>query len=210
MKNFPRKNSSAYLNNIQYNNTNEDDDYIYENISLLSTKKKRITDFFCSLINTFSLIITSLYNIFWIYTFHQILPKIEEEQAKNCLDIFNWNQYYYIWVIISLTKAVFFLLCAQLSTGTEFDCNFFCLIMKILSSLIPCIMFVIKLPYYGPNSYTREADTGCFELYENLSFFYRYETYYLIFIVCLAISPILGAVAMAIKEYIKCLGEKND
>jgi hypothetical protein len=208
MKKFSRKGSSAYL--VDMDKDENDDEKFYENLNQNTSSKKKYTDIICNGINYISLILTAVYNIFWIFVFHQILPKLEDYSYKNCPEIFNWNNYYYTWVIISLSKAFIFLLCAKVSTGSEFDCNFFCLILKILSSLIPCILFVIKVPYYGPNTYDKENDGACNALYDNLSRFYRYENYYLIFIVCLCFTPILGGIAMSIKEYIKCLAEKSD
>lgn len=203
MKNFSRKGSSGYLN---YSDSYSDsDEKIYDNFYHSSGSKKKFTDIICGLINYASLIITLAYNIFWVITFHQILPKLEEEHISNCQDTYNWNNYYYIWTVISLTKALVFLLCAKFGSGSEFDCNFFCLLIKTLTSLIPCIFFVIKIPYYGPNTFDKEIDKNCFTLYDNLARFYRYETYYLIFVVAISLSPIIGASAMALKEYIKSL-----
>lgn len=208
MKKFTRKGSSAYLNNLD--KEENDDDKFYEKIYENTSNKKKFTDVICNYINIVSLLFTAIYNIFWIYVFYQILPKLEEEHYKNCQEVFNWNNYYYTWVIISLSKATIFLLCAKVSTGSEFDCNFFCLTLKIFSSLVPCILFVIKIPYFGPNTFDKFNDGSCFTLYDNMARFYRYETYYLIFVVCLCLLPILGGIGMSVKEYIKCLAEKSD
>ncbi len=212
MKNNFRKRSSSYL--YDYNkddNKDENNDEKYcEDLSKGISKKKKFTDLICSLINWVSLIVTTIYNVYWINLFHQILPNVEDDQLKNCQEVFNWNNYCYTWVIISISKAFILLLCSQLSTGSEFDCNFFCLSIKILSSFIPSIVFVMKIPYYGSNIFDSINDGACFSLYENLAKFYRYESNYLIFIVCLCTIPILGGIGMAIKEYVKCLAEKNE
>lgn len=203
MKNLTRKGSSGYL--ISNDSYSDNDEKFYENLNQYSNSKKRFTDVICGLINYVSLIITSAYNIFWVLNFHQILPKIEEDHITNCQEIFNWNNYYYIWVVISLIKAMLFLLCAKFGSSSEFDCNFFCLLLKTLSSLIPCVFFIIKIPYYGPNTFNIEKETACFDLYDNMVRFYRYETYYLIFVIGLCLSPIIGASGMGLKEYIKTL-----
>jgi len=208
MKKFSRKGSAGYLNQLEIEEN--DDDNFNENLQQNTSKKIKFTDIICFAINYVSLLITAIYNIFWIFIFHQILPNLADDSYKNCSEIFNWNNYYYTWVVISLSKAFIFLLGAKISTGSEFDCNFFCLILKVLSSLIPCIWFIIKIPYYGSNTFDKENDQGCYALYENLTRFYRYENYYLIFIVCLCFTPIFGGIAMAVKEYIKCLAEKSD
>ncbi len=218
MKNFSQRGSTAYIDKLEpslnyktYNqdNIDSDDDDFYNQLNQTKSSKKKFTDIICIYINYFSLILTALYNIFWIFNFHKILPNIEENSLKNCPEIFNWNNYYYTWVIISLSKAFIFLLCAKVSTEGEFDCNIFCLILKVVSSLIPCIFFVYEIPFYGQNAFSKEKDEACFILYNNMEKFYRWETYYLIIIVVLLLIPIIGALAMAFKEYVKSLGEEK-
>jgi hypothetical protein len=205
MSNFKRRGSYSYL-------TIEDDETEEKILEKLNSSYSRTkwTDRICFLINYCSLIITLIYNSYWIYIFQKFLPKIEEEQTKNCPVIMNWNNYYSTWVIISLLKAVFLLLFAPMGVGSEFDCNFFLLALKMLSSVIPCVFFILFIPYHGINIYNELKDGDCFKLYENLTLFYQWEKTYFIFIVCVLFSPVIGGLGMALKEYIKCLKEKND
>jgi len=207
MNSFKRKGSYSYLPNTD---NDETDEQILENLKNSSYSKTKITDRICFLINYTSLIITLIYNSYWIYNFQQLLPNINEEQTKNCPEVMNWNNYYSTWVIISLLKATFLLLFAPMGTGTEFDCNFFLLAIKMLSSVIPCIFFIFFIPYHGINSYNKITDVECYKLYENLTLFYQWEKTYFIFILIVINLPVVGGLGMALKEYIKCLKEKND
>ena len=204
MSNFKRRGSSAYLPNLD---NSQSDDLILESIVTARTKW---TDKICLLINYCSLIITLIYNSYWIYIFQNLLPNIQEEQSKNCLIVINWNYYYSTWVIVSLIKATFLLLFAPMGVGSEFDCNFFLLIIKILSSIVPCVFFILFIPYHGTNSYNKTTDGECFNLYENLTLSYQWEKTYFMFILFVIVLPVIGGLGMAIKEYVKCLKEKNE
>jgi hypothetical protein len=207
MSNLKRQRSYSYIPNTD---NEESFDKILENINKSSKTRTYFTDKICFLINYCSLIVTLIYNSYWVYIFQQFLPNIKEEQTKNCPNDINWNHYYSTWVIISSIKAIFLLFFARIGVGSEFDCNFFLLAIKMLSSVIPSICFIIFIPYYGVNIYDKINDWECFKLYENLSLFYKWEKIYFIFIIIIINIPIIGALAMALKEYLKSLKEKND
>jgi hypothetical protein len=207
MSKLKRQASYSYVPNTD---NQESYDEILENLNKSSKTRTYFTDRICFLINYCSLIVTLLYNAYWIYIFRQFLPNINEEQTNNCPNDFNWNHYYSTWVIISSIKAIFLLFFARMGVGSEFDCNFFLLAIKMLSSVIPSICFIIFIPYHGINTYDLINSELCYKLYENLTMFYQWEKTYLIFILIIINMPIIGALAMALKEYLKCLKEKND
>ena len=207
MSSFKRKGSYSYLPNTDNNESYEE---ILENLNRSTNSRTKFTDKICLLINYISLIITLIYNSYWIYIFQALLPNISEEQIKNCQIIMNWNYYYSTWVIVSLIKAVFLLLFAPMGLGSEYDCNFFLLAIKILSSVIPCICFIFLIPYHGINSYDKITERECYNLYEHMSSFYKWEKIYFIFILFVINLPVIGGLGMALKEYIKCLKEKNE
>lgn len=206
MSSLKRKGSYSYL---PVDDESETDEQILQKLDN-SYSRTKWTDRICFLINYTSLIITLLYNAYWIYNFQKILPNINEDQTKNCPAVMNWNNYYSTWVIISVIKAVFLLLFAPMGVGSEFDCNFFLLAIKMLSSVIPCVCFILFIPYYGPNTFNKINEGECFKLYENLTAFYQWEKTYFIFILIVINLPVIGGLGMALKEYIKCLKEKNE
>lgn len=207
MSSLKRKGSYSYLPNLENDESYEE---ILENLNKSSNSRIKFTDKICLLINYISLILTLIYNSYWIYIFQKLLPNITEEQIKNCQSIMNWNCYYSTWVIFSIIKAVFLLLFAPIGLGSEYDCNFFLLAIKMLSSVIPCIAFIFLIPYHGINTYDKTTEGECFNLYEHLSEFYKWEKIYFIFILIVINLPVIGGLGMAFKEYIKCLKEKND
>ena len=175
MRSLKRKGSYVYLPN----NDNETENQILKRLDS-SYSKTKWTDRICFLINYCSLIITLVYNSYWIYIFQNIIPNIQEDQTKNCPVVMNWNNYYSTWVIVSLIKAVFLLLFAPMGVGSEFDCNFFLLAIKMLSSVIPCVCFILMIPYHGVNIFNKITEGECFKLYENLTLFYQWEKTYFI------------------------------
>lgn len=199
MKNEGKRGSRKSIN---------DEDINFDEL-LKENKNKKTTDVICGLLNYFSLIPTLIYNIIWFFYFRSILENLNEQEVyTQCPDMFNWNHYALNWVIISFFKALFFLCFARLCCGDENDCNMICLLIKSLTSLVPAIIFTIKMPDHI-NAY-RSTD-ACIQLENTAKLFYKCEYIYVLFILILiCFVPFLGAFGMGLKEYLKSRSYKEE
>lgn len=161
-------------------------------------KKHKISDICFNLITYISLIPTVTYNILWIYFIGSALIHIQEENIQTCKEIVIWTKYAFIWSIIATIKACFFLCFVQYCCGNENDCSFFCLLVKSITSFIPSLIFLFKMPYtLNPSKLsTSECEHISLLNYYYINFEYSYVIFFLS-IICLI--P-LGAILVGLKE----------
>jgi hypothetical protein len=161
---------------------------------LLHPKKKRCENC-CSFINYISLIPTLVYNAFSIYYIVSFLGLFENDCSyfqKVISSILNWN-------IVSLIKAMIFLLCSKIICGAENDCNILCLVIKIFTSYVPCIFFLLYL-YDDPVKNSIIEKEKC-TIYENFILFtLQVEKVYFYFITSLIAMIPVGSLLMVCKE----------
>ncbi len=209
-----------------------DEDIIDELINNEKTIKsrKKISDIICSNLNYFSLVPSLIYNATWIFVIKSALEKMGSEEPslekaiEGCSEIYNWAHYTLTWTIISFLKALFLLFCVKMCIGEGDDCNIICLAIKIITSVVPSLIFVFKLPLYvnnynlfNKNSIDLEVAGGnmsqmdglkfsCDQLANNLNIFYRWEYAYVIFILFIFCGIPAGAICMCLKEAWKSRG----
>lgn len=189
--------------NTKETDTEDIDEYLK---NTYQSKRKIVSDKLFGMLNYISLIPTLVYNIGWLYLFKNHLLIFGEEDSSACPEIFNWVNYIVTWLIINALKALFLLFCVQACVGDEFECKVICVIVKMLTSLIPAIIFVIKLPDY---LYGDFKNKHCHQLVNDLHTFYKWEYAYVLFILCLFCLVPFGAIGMGIKEYLKSRTDKE-
>lgn len=215
---------------IKRNSAHNDEEIINEYLKAESANynsKKKFTDLLCSLVNYFSLVPTLAYNTIWFFVFKRVLEKFGEALPHNidteiqgCSDIYNWLNYALSWNIICFSKALILLSCVKFCCGGENDCNMCCLLIKSLTSLIPSMMFVIKIPEIVSNyktytinlssSINQTIQINCDNLANELNLFYRWEYAYILFLVSLFCLIPFGAVLMCLKEFWKSRGYNKE
>jgi hypothetical protein len=190
-------------------------------------RKTKFTDFLCSLINYVSLIPTLIYSAVWYFYLKSVLENFINEdallqgQVQGCLELYQWVNYCLTWTMISFFKAVFLLTCVKLCCGGENDCNLCCLLIKSISSLIPSIIFVLKLPdtinnynVYNTNVIELKDNNllkiGCDNMASTLSLYYKWEYSYVLFVLLLFCLIPAGAMAMCFKEIWKSRGYNKE
>lgn len=195
---------------MKLNQNTTDEDIIDEFLENESHKKK--IDFRCDLINYFSLFPTLIYNVYFFLHLKNILENIQESEIDTCSDLFHWTNYTLTWCIFSFLKALFFLFVVKLCIGNENDCNIFCLLLKILTSLVPSIVFILNIPDYTnkfQNSKIENlsnAEQHCLNMTVALNYFYKWEYAYILFILFIVLSIPCSTFIMGLKEYIKSRG----
>lgn len=178
--------------------------------------KVNTTDRICGIINFISLVPTVIYNIAWLFLLKNSFNGTDNqaflEQIKlstECSSLFNDLNTAFVWVIISLSKSVFFLLCAKMFCGNENDCNILCLILKAVTSYFPSMYFYFKLDYAVkiPDGYLSQIGNGkCENLLYYTKYYYATERGYFIFFSILLLSIPFGSILMAFKELWKSQG----
>lgn len=205
-----------------------DDEIINEFLSKEMKTKKKFTDLICSLVNYFSLIPTLIYNAIWFFYFKSLLesiggdnmPPALEREVQGCEELYHWINYSLTWVIVCFSKGLFFLICVRICCGADNDCNMFCLLIKTLTSLIPCIFFIVKIPDHVNNykslnlNLTQGAEVEayrriCNNMADELDLFYKWEYAYMMLTISLFCFVPAGAVLMCLKEYLKSRGKQE-
>ncbi len=190
-------------------------------------RKTKIADLILSLINYISLIPTLVYSAIWYYYLKTSLEYFVNEDAllegqiQGCVELYHWVNYCLTWSMISFLKATFLLACVKLCFGGENDCNMCCLIIKSISTVIPSIIFVLKLPdtvnnykIYNTNVMDfKENDmlkVGCDNMANTLSLYYKWEYSYVLSVLFLFCFVPAGAICMCLKEVWKSRGYNKE
>jgi hypothetical protein len=184
-----------------------EDDLLNEIIK--NERKVKVTDIICSLINYFSLIPSIIYNTAWFFYLKSILEEMNENDISVCNAIFNWTNYATSLCIFPTIKALILLFCIKICVGEENDCNIFCFIVKMLTSFVPSILFVILIPNNINNYRIHLGDIEvkeCDKMSRTLNTFYKLEYAYMITILVLFCLIPFGAIATGFKEYWKSRG----
>ncbi len=181
-------------------------------------KKTKFTDFIFSSLIYIVLIPTLIYNVVWYFYLKNSLLFLNNEEAlgesniQGCSDVYHWVNYSLTWTLVCFLKALFLLLCYSVCCGGENDCTIVCVIFKSLTSLIPSLFYIVKIPEYVNNYkvYTANAikltgenefvKAGCDNMADTLISYYRWEYAYLIFALSMFCFVPLGAVFMCLKE----------
>jgi hypothetical protein len=171
-------------------------------------KSTKTTDLICELINYISLLPTLVYNTAWFFYLKSLLENTKDDQLTHCEQIYNWVNYAHIWVIISNVKAIFFLCCVRCCCGNENDTNMLCLVVKSLTSLFVSFIFIINIPTHLHNHF--DTETICFKMEIALSWFYKLEYAYVLFVLLLICLIPFGGCLVGLKEYIKSRSYKSD
>jgi hypothetical protein len=177
---------------------------------------KRITDLICSLLNYFSLIPTLIYNIAWFFAFKRVLENMGgdllpidlDKDIQGCTEMYDWANFCITWITISFFKAVFLLTIVRSCCGAENDCNICCLLIKCVSSLIPSIIFVIRIPDIVNNYKAFNVNMNmnlkmkdmCDELSNSIYLYYNWEYAYILFIMFIFCFIPTGVILMCLKE----------
>lgn len=174
-----------------------------------------ISDFFCSMIEYIVIIPTLVYNIFWIAHIRSILTSspialIDLSISKpdnTCIDLIRWKEHLLTWTKVSLSKAVLFLCTSKVCCGNENDLNIFCVFIKSVTSLIPSLVFMFKLPdiieaYSDVRKviYHQETLDGCDSLEHALIVYQKFERMYCLFIGGIFALIVFGTFLAAVKE----------
>jgi hypothetical protein len=173
--------------------------------------KKIITDKFCNLLNYISLFLSFVYNIYFFTVLKNDLfaiPEYENQSHNNmnntnhCGELCLTASYIISWNLISIVKSFVLLFLCRVCFGDENDCNWFCLLVKALSSFIPSVVFSIKLRKYLDYTYI-ETNPLCEKLRMHTSKFFDWEVYYVIGIITVICLIPAGAFLVGMKEYYK-------
>lgn len=183
----------------------------HENSSIYNDKpstKKIITDKFCNLLNYISLLLSFIYNLYFFTVLKNDLFLIPDDTNQNKINLNHCNDlcitagYIISWNIISICKSFILLFLCRVCFGDENDCNWFCLVIKALSSFIPSIVFCLRLRKYIDFTVI-ETDKICENLRMNINNFLDWEMFYIMGIIsCVCLIP-LGAFLVGLKEYYK-------
>jgi hypothetical protein len=207
---------SSYLN---------DEDAIYQTLQQESSLRKNIkfTDWLFSSLFYIILIPTLIYNAVWYFNLKNSLllisneDWISENRIKGCYDVFNWVNYSLIWVLVCFFKALFLLLCYSICCSGENDCTIMCVLFKSLTSLLPSLLYIIKIPEYvgNYNVYSRNVTnltgvdeagrTSCDLMASTLFSYYRWEYSYMIFVLGVFCFIVAAVMCYCLKELWKGL-----
>jgi hypothetical protein len=197
-----------------------------DNIHKLKSHDTKITDYLCSMLNYFSLIPTLTYNLVWYFHFRNVLEEFyklnifhsDQIVIKGCKSIYDWGNIIVLCTIISFIKGLLFLLCSKLICGDENDCNVLCLIIKSLTSFIPGIVFIYILPdiFYNYSFVENKNELSsndyiiikslCDKTAKAIYKYYKWEYFYVIFIVFIFCFIPFVAGLMCLKEIWKSRG----
>lgn len=172
--------------------------------------KKKLTDKFCNLLNYISLLLSFVYNIYFFSLLKNDLLTIPEyEGVKNnhysniCNEMSMIAGYIISWNIISISKAFILLFLCRACFGDDNDCNWFCLLVKALSSFIPSIIFCLKLRKFVDFNDNNDVNQYCHNLNLHINKFFDWELYYIMGIIsCICLIP-AGALLVGMKEFYK-------
>jgi|LauGreDrversion4_2_1035121.scaffolds.fasta_scaffold350964_1 hypothetical protein len=207
---------SSYLN---------DEDAISQTLQQESAlrNKTKFTDWLFSSLIYIILIPTLIYNAVWYFNLKSSLllltneDWINENRIQGCGDVFNWVNYSLTWVIICFFKALFLLLCYSVCCSGENDCTMVCVMFKSLTSLLPSLIYIVKIPEYVKNYQVYSINainlTGvdetlrasCDLMASTLFSYYRWEYSYMIFLLGVFCFILAVAACMCLKELWKGL-----
>jgi Ni/Fe-hydrogenase subunit HybB-like protein len=134
-------------------------------------------DFFTNIYNNISLVPTILYNISWIYLFHNLTKSLTEDSISQCQSIQDWNYYGLYLCLFSLFKGIF-LVYGITTEKDNSNHQFFFLLLKIFSGVI--ISSFIGYKFYF-NSRESFSDADCRRNQTYHYFFSMFELTYAIF-----------------------------
>lgn len=185
----------------------------------------KLTDYICSILNYLSLIPTVIYNLIWFFYFRDILENLDNLNLQNegidltgCDAIYKMANNIIFWTIVSFLKGVILLLCSKVLCGNENDCNILCLIIKILTSFIPAVIFTYILPGLLSNYSFIETNHSdmfikgkflCENLAQTIHKFYTWELRYVIAILFCVCFIFFAAGCMCLKEIWRSRGYNN-
>jgi hypothetical protein len=174
----------------------------------------KFTDKIFGIINFISLIPTLAYNIVWLF----ILKNVFENEdsfleslriSDDCSKLYWSLNTAFFWVVISLLKSIFFLLCARMICGSEIDCSFLCLLLKAITSYFPSIYFTYAFEYSVEISREFIAsleNKKCEKLVDYAQWFYTTErAYFIFFSILIGLIPV-GSILVGLKELWKSKG----
>jgi hypothetical protein len=176
--------------------------------------QSKFTDKICGIINFISLIPTVVYNICWLFVLKNIFENEEGflESIKfsdECSKLYWSLNTAFFWVVISLLKSIFFLLCARMICGGEIDCSMLCLLFKAITSYFPSIYFTYAFEYtleISKDAASLFNNQKCEVLLDYSQWFYTTErAYFLFFSILIGLIPI-GSVLLGLKELWKSKG----
>jgi hypothetical protein len=205
----------------------KDEDLINDLVNKeLNLKKSKMTDVICSMLNYISMIPTLVYNAIWFIllksTLNQILNENVLNNVQGCDILYYWSYYAWIWTAINFIKATVLLLCAKFCCGGENDCSLCCVFVKSITTVIPSIVFVLKIPDFVKNYLLFNSNvtniskidlslkTSCDNIANVLNIYYKWEYAYIIFVIFMfCLIPFGGAFLMCCKEMWKSRGYYN-
>lgn len=206
-KRMVRSDSLASLNEVDMNQ--------------ILNPKINTTDKICSIINWLTLLPTIIYNIVWLYLLKNAFEdvnitefEVNSTKSAECLNVFNSLNTIFVWVIVSLTKSIIFILFSKFLCSVESDCNILCLFIKGIASYLPSLYFIYSIDYtmdIDNASVSSNDNSGCCSnLLYFAQLFYIMERYFVIlFTSLLALIPI-GSILMLIKELWRSRGYIED
>ena len=179
--------------------------------------KTNNTDKICGILNYLNLLPTLIYNLTWLFLLKSCFEEINDEifinevseNSKDCAKLYNSLNTVFIWAIINIFKALFFLICSNILCDSKVnDCNILCLIFKVLSSYIPSLFIFSSFEYSIDlnqknlsESISQEKNKAlCGNLLYYTQKFYFYEKYYVVLVSSLLIMIPVGSILMALKE----------
>lgn len=174
----------------------------------------KFTDKICGIINFLSLVPTVAYNICWLFILKNVFENEEAflesiKLSDDCSKLYWSLNTAFFWVVISLLKSIFFLLCSRMFCGGEIDCSLFCLLIKAITSYFPSIYFTYAFEYsidISKDFVDSLENEKCGKLVDYAQWFYTTErAYFLFFSILIGLIP-LGSILMALKELWKSKG----
>ena len=187
-------------------------------------KKTKFTDFVFGSLIYIILIPTLIYNAVWYFNLKNSLLSVNNEdlylyenRVQGCTDIFNWVNYSLTWVLICFFKAIFLLFAYFFCCSGENDCTMVCVVFKSLTSLLPSLFYILKIPDYVKNYHVyssnainlaevdKSLQSACDLMASTLLTYYKWEYSYMIFVIFVFCFIPAGAICMCIKEFWKGL-----
>ncbi len=191
----------------------------------LRQKRTKFTDWIFASLIYIILVPTLAYNAVWYFNLKSSLIHLSNEEwigIQGCEDVFNWVNYSLTWVLVCFFKALFLLFCYSVCCSGENDCTMVCVLFKSLTSLIPNLFFIMKIPDYVKNyqtyalnainiaNYDESLRASCDLMASTLFSYYRWEYAYMIFVLGAFCFIPAGAALMCLKEFWKGLNYHRD
>jgi hypothetical protein len=178
--------------------------------------KTNTTDKICGILNYINLLPTLVYNLTWLFLLKNCFEENYEvflngvsQNTNDCTKLHNSLNTVFIWAIINISKAIFFIVCSNIFCDSKVnDCNILCLVFKVLSTYIPSLYLLSSFEYSTEldqntllASISQDENKAlCGNLLYYTQKFYYYERSYVILVSSLLIMIPVGSILMALKE----------